>query len=107
MATDSAQARFLQQLMGKYHCFIEEMFNDLVKSAGELLPNFGSVLAADAKALHSFSNRQSGKKADGRCAIKAYQGINADGTLQFGYQLRLTADSKYELPVHYQSTAVN
>jgi len=114
--TDSAYTRFLRQLMGKYHCFIEEMFNELVEEAIELLPDFGSSLAIDGKALHSFANRHSGKKADGRrdtdgnWAVKAYKGVNADGTLWektiswFGYRLHLIVDSKYELPVHYRLT---
>ena len=55
--TDSAYTRFLRQLMDKYYHFIEEMFDDLVKAAMELLPDFGSTLAIDGKALHSFANR--------------------------------------------------
>ncbi len=73
--------------MDKYYHFIEEMFDDLVKAAMELLPDFGSTLAIDGKALHSFANRCSDKRADGRrdtdgnWAVKAYKGVNADGTL--------------------------
>jgi len=36
--TDSAYTRFLRQLMGKYHHFIEEMFNELVKKPWNCCP---------------------------------------------------------------------
>ncbi|MDD2630758.1 MAG: transposase [Methanomicrobiales archaeon] len=114
--TDFAYSRFLNRLMTTYSHLVEEMFNSLVETAMELLPDFGSVLAIDGKALPSFANGKSDQKPDGRRDVdgdwgkKVYKGNRADGTPYekvvkwFGYRLHLIVDAEYELPVHYRVT---
>ena len=63
MPTDSAYSRFLKRMMEQYSDLVNEIFNELVEIAMELLPNFGSTLAMDGKALQSFANWQNGKES--------------------------------------------
>ena len=114
--TDSVYSRFLHRLMTKYSHLVEEMFDSLVKTAMELLPDFGKVVAIDGKALPSYANGKNDQKPDGRrdvdgdWAKKVYKGKGSDGTpcekvvKWFGYRLHLLVDATYELPVHYRVT---
>lgn len=112
-------SRFFKKLMADYSSFIDQMFNELVETLTELLPDFGESLAVDGKAIQSFANRKSDKKADGRrdvdgdWGVKSYKGTREDGTLWekvtswFGYRLHLIVDSNYELPVHFRLTTAS
>jgi hypothetical protein len=114
--TQWAFSRFLKRLSTKYADYVEQMFDELVAEVIHLLPDFGSNLAIDGKAIQSFAKRESKKKPDGRRDVDAnwgkqvYKGINKDGGLWekvvswFGYRLHLIVDSTYELPVHYRVT---
>ncbi len=72
--------------MEAYSHFIDEMFDGLVETLTELLPDFGKALAIDGKAIQSFANRKSDEKPDGRRDVdgdwskKVYKGIRQDGT---------------------------
>lgn len=113
---DYVYSRFLRKLMNEYSHFVDEMFNELVGSLTELLPDFGGTLALDGKAIQSFASRKSEEKPDGRRDVdgdwgkKVYKGVREDGspwekvTSWFGYRLHLIVDSKYELPVHFRLT---
>lgn len=114
--TDSVYSRFLRRLMENYSHFVDAMFDELIKTLTELLPDFGKTLAVDGKAIQSFANRKSEKEPDGRRDVdgdwskKVYRGIGKDGTpwekikSWFGYRLHLIVDSNYELPVNFRLT---
>ena len=96
---------------------IKKMFSGLVNELGELLPDFGKVLAVDSKAIPSFANWKSEqRKEDGRSekdadvGVKTYYKDLKNGkheTVQkkwFGFKVHFAADAKYELPVIYEVT---
>lgn len=109
--------RFLKNLF-KFENEIELMFKELIIEIKKLLPDFGSFLAHDGKAIQSHAKIQKdGYKArDGRrdidanIGIKKYSGITDDGRLWekvktwFGYKLHLIIDANYELPVAFELT---
>ncbi len=109
--------RFLKKLLN-YEEEIGEIFNILVKDLMELLPDFGTRLAVDGKALNTFANpgKETERESDGRrdtdanWGKKTYKGKKADGSLWktvkkwFGYKLHLVVDSDFELPVAYEVT---
>lgn len=103
----------------KHQAEIEKMFDQLVESISELLPDFGVEQAIDGKAIPSHANgkkRSEEKEPDGRrdtdanWGKKEYRGVHKDGTTWekisswFGYKLHLVVDAKYELPVTYKVT---
>ena len=111
--------RFLKSLLA-HADLIEAMFDSLVASLREALPDFGKHLSADSKAIRSHA-RPAGKdhakrSADGRrdteadFGVKRYRGKREDGTLYeqvttwFGYKVHLVVDTTYELPVSYEVT---
>jgi hypothetical protein len=113
--------RFLRSL---YECqsLVDQMFNNLVAELGELLPDFGNILAIDGKAIESHGNprsKTSDSSPDGRrdvdatWGVKTYKGKRDDGTTWstkkswFGYRLHLIADAVYELPVAYRLTSAS
>lgn len=108
--------RFLRKLY-VYMDLIDEMFDTLVSTLKELLPDYGKDLAMDSKAIESLAKRKNKKnKRDGRrdtdanIGVKTYKGVREDGTLWekvqrwFGYKLHLVVDANYELPVGYKLT---
>jgi len=109
--------RFLKKLLN-YERESRETFNSLVKELMELLPEFGTGLAVDGKALNTFANpsKEREREPDGRrdtdanWGVKTYKGKRTDGSLWktvknwFGYELHLVVDSDYELPVAYEVT---
>ena len=85
----------------------------------EKLPDFGSLLAIDGKAIESHGNKRrkgAETKPDGRrdldadVGVKVYRGVREDGShwektkSWFGYKLHLVVDAKYELPVAFSLT---
>jgi len=114
-----AYTRFLKGLFAHAE-LIEAMFDSLVESLREELPEFGRHLAVDGKALRSHA-RPAGKghakrKVDGRrdtdadFGHKTYRGRREDGTLYekvtrwFGYKVHLVVDAVVELPVAFSVT---
>lgn len=109
-------SRFLSKLI-KEQELVDEMFDKVLEEIIELLPDFGSKLAIDGKAIDSYANRENkNTKEDGRrdldanTGIKQYSGIREDGTKWekviswFGYKLHLVIDADYELPVAFSVT---
>lgn len=110
-------SRFLHKLI-EYQTEVFAIFDTLVEQIRELLPEFGSVLAIDGKALETHANPRS-KNApflpkDGRrdndadhCK-KEYHGQSEDGSTWtkvvrwFGFRLHLIVDAQYELPVAFE-----
>lgn len=108
--------RFMKLLM-RHQEKLDAIFQELVQSLVEELPDFGKRLAMDSKYIESFAKRTNKKtKRDGRRDIdadvgkKEYHGVHADGTHWerivkcFGYKVHIIAESKYELPVAYEVT---
>lgn len=115
----SVYSRFLKKLLGKRQ-LVEGIFERLVESLRELLPELGRTVAIDGKAIHSYGRPakkgQKAKTPDGRREVDADWGAKSsvqsreDGTLYeqvtywFGYKLHLVVDADYELPLSYQVT---
>jgi hypothetical protein len=119
VAPEWVYTRFLKRLMG-HMGLIEEMFEALLDRLGEVLPEFGRLLAVDGKGIETHAReRKKGDEShepDGRrdvdadWGVKSYQGQREDGTLWqkvkswFGYKLHLVVDAEYELPVAFEVT---
>jgi hypothetical protein len=103
----------------KHQKEINRMFDNLVETLCEELPDFGKVLAIDGKAIESYARRrrdEDKKPYDGRrdidadIGVKTYKGKNKDGSVWekvktwFGYKLHLIIDANYELPVVFSVT---
>ena len=117
--TPRAYTEFLKNLFA-HAKRIEAMFDRLVAELTKELGDFGTVLAADGKALRTHA-RPAGKDhakrtPDGRrdteadFGMKTYRGKRKDGSAYeevkrwFGYKLHLVVDATYELPVSYEVT---
>jgi len=114
-----AYTRFLKGLLA-HRADIQEVFDRLVKALGDLLPDFGRVLAVDGKAIpsharshedHGFARERDGRRdVDATWGAKTYRGLKADGTVWkqvrswFGFKLHLIADATHELPVAFEVT---
>ena len=108
--------RFLAKLI-THKKLIDEMFERLIRTVAELVPDFGRVLAMDGKQLASYgkavADEKMREKGDGRrendadWGTKTHTGTDASGktwekvTHWFGFKLHLIVDAKYELPVMY------
>ena len=111
----SAYHRFLCQLL-KHEPFIREMFDTLIKELTTLLPNFGTHLTGDGKAIHSFGKPAKGSLGDRRreedadWGKKVYRGVDANGKpweqikSWFGFRLHLIVEGEAEMPIAYQVT---
>jgi transposase len=111
----SAYNRFISKLL-IHEPHVREMFNSLVKELMILFPDFGTNLAGDGKAIHSFgkpTKKQNGDKRHEEQAdwgVKKYSGIDEDGKAWekvkswFGFRLHLLVDADAELPVSYEVT---
>ena len=117
----SAYSRFLSSLLNR-ESQVREMFDTLVKELMILFPKFGTNLAGDGKAIHSFgkplkkkvNGNQLGddrrRDEDADWGTKRYNGVNADGKAWekikswFGFRLHLVVDADAELPVAYEIT---
>lgn len=108
--------RFLKNVI-EHETMIDEMFDELVQQIGKVLPDFGTHLAMDSKALSSFAKRKNKNEApDGRrdtdadYGRKEYRGVDDNGKAWekivkwFGYKLHLIVDATYELPVTFKVT---
>jgi hypothetical protein len=109
--------RFLKNLI-QCQGEIMNMFNEMVSKVSQLLPDFGSFLAHDGKAIDTYAKakKQGYKSPDGRretdanFGTKKYSGITKDGqcweTVKswFGYKLHLIIDANYELPIAFELT---
>ena len=111
----SVYTRFFKKLF-EHQELIDAMFDELVETIRELLPNFGKRFAIDSKAIDSHGRPTKEQKKDGRretdanWGVKSYRGVHKDGTVWekikrwFGYKLHLIVDADYELPVAYKLT---
>jgi hypothetical protein len=111
-------SRFLKNLLDTRD-EIDKMFNRLVATIAELVPDFGKEQAIDGKAISSHANGKKGvqtsspdgrRDTDANWGKKVYKGTKSDGTTWekivswFGYRLHLVVDAIYELPIAYEVT---
>jgi hypothetical protein len=106
-------SRFLRQIIA-LEPMIQALFDELVDTATELVPDLGKELAFDGKAIPSYStgqkNQDTGQRSDPDAdhGVKTYRGVGQDGKLWekvkrwFGYPLHLIVDAHHELPVGYE-----
>ena len=111
----STYNRFISKLV-VHESLVRDMFDSLVKELVHLIPNFGTNLAGDGKAIHSFgkpSKKTNGDKRHEQEAdwgVKKYCGVNNDGKAWekikswFGFRMHLVVDADSELPVGYEIT---
>jgi hypothetical protein len=109
----SAYHRFLCRLL-QHEPLIRQMFGTLVQELMTLLPDFGTHLAGDGKAIHSFGKPSKGSCGDRRREKEAdwgvYRGVGADGSAWervkswFGFRLHLIVEAESEMPVAYRVT---
>jgi transposase len=111
----SSYNRFLSNLV-THEPLIREMFDCLVKELTAYFPDFGTNLAGDGKAIHSFGKPSKKKDGDKRheeeadWGVKKYTGVDQDGKVWekvkswFGFRLHLIVDADAELPVSYTVT---
>jgi hypothetical protein len=108
--------RFLSKLI-THKELIDGMFETMVRTIAELVPDFGRVLAIDGKQLNSYgkavADEKTRERGDGRrendadWGTKTHAGTDESGktwekvTHWFGFKLHLIVDAKYELPVMY------
>ncbi len=118
----SAYSNFFVNLLER-QCEIELIFDGLAKMLHEELPDFGTNLAIDGKAIESHARPMSLEKkqtleVDGRRDLDANFGAktyHVKGKSDpvktvkswFGYKLHLVVDSVYELPVAYELTVAS
>jgi hypothetical protein len=117
-----AYTRFLVKLMNNQP-LIDEMFNKMIGSLQEVLPDFGRDIAFDGKAIHSLASGRKrndqealGEKPDHRreedadWGVKKYKGVDENGNAWekvkswFGFRLHLIVEANYELPIAYTLT---
>ena len=111
---ESAYTRFLKNVF-RFGSEIEAMFEQLLDRLGRVLPELGTHLAVDSKAVPS-AGKPTDRAADGRrdtdgdWGVKTYRGKRTDGSVWekvkrwVGYKLHLVVDATYELPLAFEVT---
>lgn len=112
----SNYTHFLKKLF-KFKSLVKEVFEGLVSLLIKELPDLGTNLGIDSKAISSLSKRKNkNQKRDGRRDIdanygtKRYKGVHKDGKvwkkkiIWFGYKVHIIADVDYELPIGFYIT---
>ena len=112
----STFSRFISRLMG-YESEIDEVFQALVKTMYELLPDFGETCAFDSKIIEAYASyfskeRSKDRRADQDATRTAKTYTLRDETKTttryfYGYRVHLLCDCKYELPITYTVTTAN
>lgn len=111
--SSGAYSNFLTLLMSQMEC-VDALFYDLVDQLKTVLPDFGTTLAIDSKAIGSRSRKTSSQalpdrrgETDADTGVKTYKGKRKDGSLWesvkswFGFKLHLIVDAEYDLPIDY------
>lgn len=111
--SEHAYKRFLKKLL-KYQSDIDAIFDELVETLRELLPDFGRHLTVDSKAVstHARGRKEPATSADPDAdwGLKRKTEVDAEGRpferlkKWFGYKLHLLVDADSELPVAYEVT---
>lgn len=96
-------SRFLRRL-AHHQDFVEQIFRSLVARLFQLIPAFGTHLAADGKAIKSLMTR------DGEAAVGTKTTTDAGETLVarwFGFKIHCLSDVATELPIAFEVTAAS
>jgi hypothetical protein len=117
--SEDAFGRFLTKVVAHRDQLLA-MFEAVVRSLAEAIPDLGTRLALDSKALPSLGravkdprkrSRPDGRRdLDADWGVKTYKGVREDGSTWkkvmtwFGYKLHLVADSRYEVPLAFHLT---
>lgn len=117
--SEDAFGRFLETVI-EVQEHLQQMFDSLVASLAEKIPDLGTRLAHDSKAIPSFGRpvRDDKKReeedrrrdVDADWGTKTYRGKDKDGKgwekvkHWFGYKLHLLVDSVYEMPLGFELT---
>jgi len=111
----SAYNRFLKKLLA-HEPIVRNMFNSLVKEMIVIFPDFGTNLAGDGKAIHSFGkpSKENGqdkrREKDADWGNKTYHSVNKDGKCWekikswFGFKVHLIVEADSEIAVAYKVT---
>ena len=111
----SAYSRFLFKLT-EHEPLVRNMFDDLVNELMILVPDFGTNVAGDGKAIYSLGKPTKKEDGDKRhdeeadWGVKKYCGIDGDGKAWekikswFGFRIHLLVDADAELPISYEVT---
>jgi len=102
--SDAAYYRFFKSL-AEVPEMLDAIFDDLLSRLAQLLPDFGTHLATDGKAIPA------AWKGDADAAVGKKRQGNPDGDPDaeityewFGYKLHMLADATYELPIAFKVT---
>jgi len=112
-------SRFLEVLgQDPHRTHLREMFEEMVRRLGQVVPDLGQNTAGDSTALHARS--KNGAKAvaaetaeglapptAGRKEYTDDEGNVTKIVAWFGYKLHLLVDAKHEVVLAYQTTAAN
>ena len=115
---DWAFSRFLASALEllEQRDYLREMFDQLRDELTQKIPDFGTYLAYDGKAVDSHStgrvNKESGKTSDADASWGKHEtkGVDKKGNawkkikLWFGFRIHAIVDSVHELPVDYRVT---
>lgn len=100
---DYVFSRFQKRLV-EHREMVMEVFRRLVTRAAEALPDFGTHLAADGKAVHSQRRSDPEAAAGFKKDTTALETIVAHW---FGFKIHLLCDAVHELPVAFEVTAAD
>ncbi len=114
--SEDAFGRFLARVV-ELREHVLAMFEAVVRELARAIPDLGTPLAMDSKALPSFGKpvkdpkkraRPDGRRdTDGTHGKKEYRGVREDGTMWtkvvtwYGYKVHLVVDSRHEMPLHF------
>ena len=111
--SEHAYKRFMRKLV-KYQGDIDAIFDELVETLRDLLPEFGRHLATDSKGVstHARARKEpaSSSDPDADWGLKRRTEVGADGRSfeklkkWFGYKVHLLVEADSELPVAYEVT---
>jgi IS5 family transposase len=93
--------RFFNKLI-RYQHLVDDCLSEVTTRLGEVIPDFGKVVAIDATAIRSHANLNKRPSSDPEAGF-AYKGGKKDAYhWEFGYYLHMVADATSELPIAKQ-----
>ncbi|MBI4267799.1 MAG: transposase [Chloroflexi bacterium] len=101
-------SRFLKKLAHRdYRPLVNRVFQFLVRTLYDTLPNFGKSVAIDATDIKAWSNGGHKKPTDKDAGWIIKTGTNGRGKFTWGYKLSILVDTVYEMPMAWKVTAGN
>lgn len=106
----STFSRFISRLM-EHEDLLKGIFEQLVNTMKELLPDFGETCAIDGKLINTYASpfgksKNKDRRADTQATHTTKIYTSEDGKIvtkkhYYGYRVHLVCDCKYELPLYY------